>query len=323
MTEQVRRATRLVEIERRLRQHARGLTVRELAEGLGYSTRTIQRDLNVLESELGLPLMEGNGRRWRLMPGSAPIGAVRFSIHEARAVYLATRLLLRHADEQDPDGVAALDKLADALPPVLGRSVREAADELRRRPEAPGYVDHLRTLTQAWAESRQVAIRYRSQTTRRPRDTVIEPYLLEASATGAATYVYGFSQAHGELRTFKVDRIVQADLLDEHFALPDLADLNRRIALSWGGAVVGGDQVDVELEFDAEVAERVAETNWHPTQRLTRLDGGRLRFEVRLPSLLEFIPWVRGWADAVVVISPPELRTEVAESMRRAAARYS
>jgi len=226
MTEQVRRASRLVEIERRLRGSSRGLTVRELAESLGYSTRTIQRDLGVLESELGIPLMEGNGRRWRLMPGTAPIGAVRFTLQEARAVYLATRLLLRNVDESDPDAVASLDKLAEALPPALGVLVRQSADQLRQRPLTPGYTEHLRTLTQAWAESRAVRIRYRSQQSRQARDIVVHPYLLEASPIGAATYLYAHSVAHGELRTFKVDRIEEARLLDAHFPLRDLADLN-------------------------------------------------------------------------------------------------
>ena len=323
MTEQVRRASRLLEIERLLRANPRGLRVRELSERLGYSTRTIQRDLNVLESELGVPLMEGNGRRWRLMPGTAPIGAVRFTLHEARAVYLATRLFLRHADEQDPDGVAALDKLADALPAELGRFVREAADDLRRRPETPGYTDHLRALTQAWAESRAVTLRYNSQQAREVRETVFYPYLLEASATGAATYVYGHSEAHGMIRTFKVDRIAEVRLLDEHFAQPDLADLRQRIDNSWGGAALGEDVFDVVLEFDAGVAARVAETHWHQSQRLTPLEDGRLRFEARLPSLLEFIPWVRGWGDAVVALEPAELREDIAASARRAAALYS
>jgi proteasome accessory factor B len=322
MTEQVRRATRLVEIERRLRGSPQGVTVRELADALGYSPRTIQRDLNVLESELGIPLMEGNGRRWRLMPGTAPIGAVRFSLQEARAVYLATRLLLRNVDEHDPDAVASLDKLADALPPALGALVRQSADQLRQRPETAGYTEHLRTLTRAWAESRAVRIRYRSQHRRQARDMVVHPYLLEPSANGAATYLYAHSLAHGELRTFKVDRIASATLLDDHFPLPDLADLNERLARSWAGAVVGEDQFDVVLEFDAEVAERVRETTWHPSQKLEEMPDGRLRFLARLPSLLEFVPWVRGWGEAVVVVAPPELRDEIAESMRRAAARY-
>ena len=46
------------------------------------------------------------GRRWKLMPGSTPIGAVRFGLQEARTILLGARLYLRHADRMDPDAAA-------------------------------------------------------------------------------------------------------------------------------------------------------------------------------------------------------------------------
>jgi len=323
MTEQVRRASRLVEIEHRLRKHPHGLTVRELAEALGYSVRTIQRDLNVLESELGAPLIEAPGRRWQLMPGTAPIGAVRFTLHEARAVYLATRLFLRHADLRDPDGVSALGKLANALPPAMGRFVSEAAEQLAERPADEHHTRVVRALTGAWAESRTVAITYRSQAAKAVKSTDLDPYLLEPSATGAATYVIGFSHQHGEVRTFKLDRILSAAPTDRTFVATGFDEVRAQLANSWGGAVIGEDEFDVVLDFSPAVAERVAETHWHASQRLTLQPGGVLRFEVRLPSLLEFIPWVRSWGPAVTAIGPDELRTEIAESTRAAAALYA
>ncbi len=322
MTEQVRRATRLVEIEHRLRKNPQGLTVRQLADGLSYSPRTIQRDLNVLESELGVPLIDAPGRRWRLLPGSSPVGAVRLTLHEARAIYLATRLFLRHADERDPDGISALDKLADALPPALGRHVHAAAAELRERPADDRQVRVMRVLTECWADSHTVSMEYRSHSSGATRTLLLDPYLLEAVASGAATYVIGFSHEHGENRTFRLERILSASRTEETFPPPDLDDLLARMGRSWG-VVYGDDQYDVTVDFSAEVADRLAETHWHPSQRLTPLDGGRVRFEAQLPSLMEFVPWVRSWGHAAVVVGPPELREEVARSLREAADQYA
>jgi len=322
MTEQVRRATRLVEIERRLRKRPGGLTVRELAEDLGYSPRTIQRDLNVLESELGIPLVAGDGRRWQLMPGSAPVGAVRFTLQEARAIFLATRLFLRHADELDPDGIGAMEKLSDALPTPLAKHMAAAVAELKQRPQDKRQIEVLRVLTDGWAQSQTVSIRYRSQAARAERKTDLDPYLLEPSATGAATYVIGFSHQHGAVRTFKVDRILAAQNTRQPFELAEVEDIRQRMALSWGGVVLGEDQYDIVLDFAPDVADRIAETHWHPSQRLTRLPDGGMRLELKLPSLLEFIPWVRSWGPAAVVVGPAELRDEVAASLEEAAAHY-
>lgn len=321
MTEQVRRATRLIEIERRLRANPAGLTVRELAEKTGYSTRTIQRDLNALESELGAPLVEGSRRRWRLMPGSTPIGAVRFSLHEARAVFLATRLLLRHADERDNDGISALEKLADALPPPLSGQVLATAANLKERPANEPQARVLRRLTEAWASSQTVAMRYRSQQARTMRDTELDPYLLEPSTNGAATYVIGFSHEHHQVRTFKLDRIVSVEFTGNHFQANDVEEITQKMTRSWG-VVFGDDEYEVTVDFAADVAHRIAETHWHPSQRLTPLEDGGVRLELRIPSFLEFVPWVRGWGPAARVVAPAELREEVATSLRDAAEQY-
>lgn len=322
MTEQVRRATRLIEIERRLRANPQGLTVRDLALGTGYSRRTIQRDLNALESELGAPLVEAGGRRWRLLPGSTPIGAVRFSLHEARAVYLAVRLLLRHAAERDADGISALEKLADALPPPISAQVQAAADQLKAKPARNAQREVLRTITEAWAGSVTIDVRYRSQQARAIRRTFLDPYLIEPSTNGAATYVIGYSHAHHQTRTFKVDRIQSARLTGRTFVAHGTAEIVDRMARSWG-IVYGDDEYEVTVDFSPEVADRIAETSWHPSQRLTRLPGGGVRLDLRIPSFLEFVPWVRSWGSAACVVAPAELRDEVAADLLAAAQRYA
>ena len=324
MTEQVRRASRLVEIERRLRKHPQGLTVREMADALGYSPRTIQRDLNVLESELGAPLIDGTGRRWRILPGSTPIGAVRFSLQEARALLLAARLYLKSAADRDPDGITALEKLADAVPNSVGVQVRAAVEELGERPRDKAYIAVLRTLTEAWAATRTVSIEYKSQGSPTPKQTELDPYLIEPnqSAVASGTYVIGFSSEHGEVRTFKVNRIRSATITERSFVPAEVDAIRAQIAQSWGGVVFGASAFEVVLEFAPEVVERVAESNWHDSQRLTHLAGGRLRFEVSVPSLLELTPWVRSWGPSVTVLGPAALREDVACGARQTAALY-
>lgn len=321
MTEQVRRASRLIEIEHRLRQNPRGLTVRELSEQLGFSTRTLQRDILVLQSELGVPLTDNYGRRYRILPGSSPIGAVRLNLQEARALYLAARLFLRLADERDPDGIAALEKLEGALPPGLARHVRHTAEELRARPQNDAQAEILRALTTAWVDGRTVAINYASARQKRPIG--VDPYLIEPARDGSGVYLFGYSHEHGEIRTFKVDRVSRVKVLDVGFEPPDLTETWEQVAQSWNGAVLGNEDHDIELVFSPAVAKRVKERHWHPTEVREDLPDGSLRMCLHLQSLLEFAPWVRSWGPEVEVIGPPELREEIASSLRAAAARYS
>lgn len=323
MTEQVRRSARLVEIENLLRQNPRGLKTSDLAARTGYSSRTIQRDLAVLESELNVPLVEGEGRRWRLMPGATPIGSVRFTLQEARAMYLATRQFFRHQAEPDPDALSALQKLAGALPPTIAAQVLGAIAQQRQRTPSRQMVEVIRNLTEAWADSRSVTLHYRSQRAGAILSTQLDPYLLETSPNGAATYVIGYSHEHQQVRMFKVDRVLTATPTDQSFEPTGVEDLQQQLRRSWGIAIGGDEDYEVVVEFGKGVAERVQETNWHPTQRLTPLVDGRVRLELRLPSLLEFVPWVRSWGHEALVLAPSELVSEVAESLSLAARQYA
>ncbi|MBI5949794.1 MAG: WYL domain-containing protein [Chloroflexi bacterium] len=324
MSQQSRRSTRLLEIERLLRTRLQGYTSVELARQLGVSSRSIQRDILDMQSDLNIPILQTAGR-YQVMPGSTALTPVRLTLHEARSIFLATRLFLRYSDERDSDAISAMEKIADALPETIARYVRATVIVLKTRPLDRHLMEILRTLTEAWAESRTVHITYRSQRKKGPGEADLDPYLLEPSTTGAATYVIGYSHAHQTVRTFKLDRILRAELTDEVFeAAPDhagAAEVMELLNRSWG-VVFGGDQYKVAVEFSPEVAARVRETHWHPRQSLTDLPGGGVRLELMLPSLLEFTPWVRSWGHMARAVEPPELVAEVAASLRQAAALY-
>ncbi len=321
MTEQTRRATRLIEIWLKLSRRPAGWTTSELARELNYSQRTIQRDLLDLQSELGVPLMDADGRRYKILPGAAPLPPVRFTLQEARAIYLACRLFAQHADEQDLDGVSALEKLAATLPEAIGLQLEHTARLIHEQPARKAYTEALRRLTSAWATQKTVVMTYRSSGATEAKTVHLDPYLLEPRQSGA--YVLGFSHEHGEVRTFKIDRVRSVEETGRSFE-PDNVDLIvDQLARSWG-VVYGGDaEFDIIVDFTKDVAARVREQNWHPAQKLTDLDDGGVRLEVRLPSLLEIEPWIRGWGPEAVVIGPPELRDRVSHAMSAAAARYA
>jgi proteasome accessory factor B len=240
-------------------------------------------------------------------------GPVRLTLHESRAVYFATRLMLRSADERDPDGIAALEKIADALPAGVASHMRRTVAEYSALPADMQYIEVVRRLTEAWASNHTATITYRSASAAGPRTTDLDPYLLDHTQSG--TYVAGYSSEHREVRIFKVDRISDVDVTAREFEPGDVQEIADRLRNSWGG--------DVTVEFAPGVANRIRESYWHPSQTLEDMPGGGIRLCVSLPSLLEITPWVLSWGAAATVIEPPELRDAVATALREAAANYN
>jgi len=302
----------------------RGLTTQELAERCGVCQRTIQRDLLDLQGEgFWIPLVEEN-RRWRLMEGAPPmrLPAVQFELGEAMALFLAARLLSRYADECTPCINSGTRKLASILPPAIGEHVLRTAEAMGGKPTDAQFEAVFDAITRAWAGRRVVHLWYRTADREELSETNLQPYFIEPSGVGYATHVIGHASHAGALRTFKLERIARAELLDETFKPPADFDPTALLGSAWG--IMFGDEVQVvTLRFSPAVARRVRESIWHPSQELADEPDGGCRLTVRVAEPKEMRPWIRGWGAECVVLAPAWLREEIGEEMRRAAEGYS
>lgn len=316
MTRTETRYERLDEIERRLARRPEGWTTGELARALAVGPDTIRRDLALLEAR-GAGLLK-EGRRYRLDHRRA-LHAVKLTADEALALYLATRLLARHSDEHNPHVVAALEKLAGALAaksPLLARHIGRAAAAVGARRSRPDYVAALETLTRGWVEGRLVRLRYRAYRSGETTERLFAPYFIEPSGVGYACYAIGRDGLRGALRTLKVERVAEARLTGERFAVPADFDPQRLLESAWG--VMWGEEgaTAVTLRFAPAVVRRVKESVWHHSQRLEDLPDGSCLYTVQVGSTLELTPWVRQWGAAVEVLAPPEFRAQMAAEAR-------
>src|SRR5512140_1144444 len=91
------RLARLLVVLRVLHAHGDdGVTPREIGRRTGMAVRTVYRDLNALQNEMLVPLWSEGGR-WGVQPG-AFLPALRLTLQEAMAVFLAARLMTRYTD---------------------------------------------------------------------------------------------------------------------------------------------------------------------------------------------------------------------------------
>ncbi len=316
------RLARFYRVLRFLAAHPEGAGVDAIAGFVAMSRRTVYRDLQALEGEIGIPLWSEGGR-WGIVEG-AFLPPLRLNLDEAVAFFFAARLTAQFADRYDPDMGAAFQKLAEILPPVVARHLERTVDVLASRPPDERLTRHLRLLARAWAERRVVELTYDAATYspgRPPRRSRVHPYLLEASSTTRALYLIGFDESRGAVRTFKLQRILELSLAPDTFEPPDPAVVQEGLGRAWG-VIADQEEVEVELRFDAAIAGLVTETTWHPTERVSHNEDGSVVWRARVPGTLEIRRWILQWGAQVEVLSPPELRDEVAETYRKAAARY-
>lgn len=123
------------------------------------------------------------------------------------------------------------------------------------------------------------------------------------------------------MRTFKLERLERAQMLDEVYEIPVDFDPDDYLEASWG-IMHGEETVEVVLQFSPKAASRVKESMWHPSQEIDDLRDGGCLFTVYVSEPREMQPWIRSWGPDVEVLAPPALRQAVAEEAARMAALY-
>jgi predicted DNA-binding transcriptional regulator YafY len=310
------RIVRLLAELRLLQAVPQGLTTRELAERMGISQRQAQRDLKALEAYLGVPFyLEAN--RW-IVDRNFWLQPLRFSLPEAMGLLLSARLMLRHADHADEFTASAYEKLAAVLPEPIRDTLTEAASGLARKPSDGRYTRILSVLGTGWAERRKVRITY---TMERTFDRVVWPLFLEPSPLGHGISLLAWDQKLEAVRSYRLERMTDAKLLDETFLPPAGFDAGSHLGQAWG-IWSPGDPVEVELLFAPAVVRRVQETVWHNSQVLEPLPDGRVRMQLRVSSWLELRHWVLGWGESVEVVRPAELRASIRNAVASLARVY-
>lgn len=299
-----------------------GVAATEIATLTNVNVRTIYRDLKALEEELGLPIFVAE-RGFYGIERKAFLPPLQLSLAEAIILFLAARLIARWSDESDQAVIGAFVKIADLLPQPIARHVTATMVVVAEQRTDERFSRVFTSVARAWADGRVLEIVY-DPGTGAGRTTRVRPYLLEPSAAGRSIYLIGWDETADAMRTYKVERIRQAIVTTDTYQIPDNFSADRWLANSWGIWSSDGTPLpEIVLRFTPEAAPRVRETVWHRSQVLADLPDGAVELRVRVAGLVEIRPWILSWGNSVEVIEPAELRNEVAERLRGAAARYN
>jgi predicted DNA-binding transcriptional regulator YafY len=326
--EVIRQWTILREIER---ARAGGVTIDELATSTGVTTRTIRRDLQALE-ESGFPLFDDrshdDGRTRWCINGQAFKGlAAGLTLSELCALYFSRTLLESLSDMAFRDEVEqAFDKLASALTPhmrafldQLPRVIASKPDPLRRK--AADGADRrpalVRRILDATLHLQQTTITYHSASSERIKSYTLHPYRLAYAQGGL--YLLAFVPEYGEIRTFAMERVLDATVLQDRFT--PIEELPEE-AFPHSLGVHSGQPERVEIDFQPDVAEYVRARQWHQSQQLQETGGGGLSMTLHVTLDRALRSWILSFGPFARVRTPEALAQEIAAELGEALAQY-
>ena len=302
------RAVRLSQIQHFLHSNPSGLTSKELSDLCGVCMRTIQRDIQSLETDLKIPLTQ-NGDRYGITEGYI-LPPVSLSLYEAMVIFLACRLALRQTDENNPHIEKALTKISSVLPSPLAIRLKESASSVGDKKEDLEFIRNFEKIAIAWTTQRQVRMKYQSLESDGVKEWLLEPYFVDMTGVGFSVYVIGYAVREGKegIITFKLERMKDLEVLNKRFEIPPVINIGKLLASSWG--IFTGDAISIVLKFSPHVTRRVKESVWHISQLIEDTPDGGCLLSLQVNSALEITPWIRSWGPDVEVIEPITLRNE-------------
>jgi predicted DNA-binding transcriptional regulator YafY len=300
------RADRLVATLLTLQARGR-VTAARLAEELEGSVATARRDLEAL-SAAGIPVypQPGRGGGWQLL-GGARTDLSGLTGPEAQALFL----LVGPAASVDPDAKAALRKLVRALPETFRSDAAAAAEAVvidpgewgREQPPRPGL---LPVLEAAVVQRRRVRLRYAAWN-REPVERLVDPWGLVRKRE----HWYLVGAVDGAERTYRVDRMLEAEATDEPAERPDgldLADVWDRVTAEVAERRAAA---TATIHVDAGIVPLLRTQFGQQAIEEARLDEVRARVRVTAPTEQLLARGLAGWAEYLEVVEPASLRSEL------------
>ena len=293
---------------------------------LGMSPASVKRDLAYMRDRFNAPIdydREANGYRFG-KPREGPVyqlPGLWFNASEVLALLTTLRML---GDLQPGMLDGQIAPLRERLRKILG-SGDHSWEEVEKRvrifqPERrAGDPKHFGIAATAVLRRSRLWIRHYNRKKDEETERDVSPQRLVHYRDN--WYLDAWCHLRNDLRSFAVDAIREARLLDER--AKEIADAELDAHLGAGYGIFAGKKVEwATLRFKSEAARWVAAQNWHPQQRAKTEKDGSYVLELPFSEAPELVMEILKYGADVEVLEPPSLRERVAAALREGAKRY-
>ncbi len=290
-----------------------------LAEQFEISRKQAQRDVAFMRDRLGAPLLYNADRRgYAYEDRNYELPPVWLKEEELQAFCLALRL---SAAIPDREFKKSLHRLMENVLSQRSADVRPRLQDVEEKVSVknveyyrvPQPVFH--TVVTALFREGTLKITYRTPHKNETTERTIRP--LHLLCYMGNWHLIAFCSLRGQIRDFALSRILAVQPCPEPLALPPgLPPIKEYIRRNFG-VIAGERSTEVVLRFTPGVSPWIAEQEWHEAQEVSVGEDGSLRLRFPVSGFVEVAREILKYGSSVEVLSPSELREEVAKEIEK------
>ncbi len=291
-----------------------GLSLTEAADQLDVDVETVLLDLQDLSSrEFYHPAggtedlrVEVESDHVHVRSGGKFVRPRRLSPREALATHLALR---RYAAGMDGDAHDHVLHVADRIASALASMpVDDLADQISIEETGDSAGPALGQLRQAMAAGLRCELVYVSPDGTAPTERTIDPYVI-AVARGH-WYVIGLCGSRNAVRVFRVDRILNVRVTEQHYSVPD--DFRAEDYGRDGQIFRCGETCEVVINYRGRAASMMADR-----MGAERHPDGTVSLQHAVAEAGWVVRHVLGFGGEAVIETPTELRDQIVAATER------
>lgn len=186
--------------------------------------------------------------------------------------------------------------------------------------DIPSGHRHLTSIMEAMTENREIKIQYQKYTSAESYSYTLRPYAVKEFAK--RWYIVAYCIERKGLRVYGLDRIRHLELTGESFRMPKNFDVDELFSTSFGIYIPEEKGRTITFRTSPTDARFLRDLPLHSSQREISSDGESVTFSIFVCPNKALVMEFCKYGSGLEVLSPEDIRTQVAEEHRKAAEKY-
>lgn len=301
-----------------LSEYSRGYTIEEIVEkldrwGIEISKKTIQRDIDELSGSFWITEEELDKKTY-YKASVFQLDKVDLTSQDMLGLAFMHSLLNHYTGVQmGKSAVNVLDKILDKAGKLRELEYMDSLQNIEIFDEIQEQKENIplsmqQELSQAVAQCRKVRINYCGFQDDHPQWRVVHPY--HFIFIRKSLCVEAFCEMRQDLRTFRLSRIVDIEILNDTFEKQDIKRENAFMYLNADYSET------MKLHFSKDIEKYIMEYEQARADKITKVPDGII-FEKNTPINREVIRWILQFGGSVEVLEPKALREQICDEIEK------
>lgn len=313
---------RITEIHRRLLPPGQLPTSKSLAESLGVSSKTIQRDVKFMKEVWGVPVRYNSSLGgYEYYEGVIDFPSVKLNEEEIFAFLVTRNSIEKYRGTSVKDPLARLfDKFVSQMGMLASERMKKVQEYVSFRTAGWSVMDYdtLEKISEACRDRKQISFTYNYPWKGKQKKKNVKPVHLVNHDN--AWYVFTKSEQDDISPAYSLARMSAVKVHVTTF--PEVEFSIENYMKDSFGIFRGNESHKVKVRFDAFSAPFVRERKWNDSQKIKNKKDGSIELSITVNSLVEVKGWILNWGEHAKVLGPKELVDDMKAELKKMSKLY-